>query len=70
MRDKRGHFTIGNPGGPGRPTKAEAKRKVAEKEAVRQSRLNKSILGDPELSSLDDLFMVTCPKCGHKFKGW
>jgi len=70
MKDKLGRFTIGNPGGPGRPTKAEAKRKVAEKERARQSKLNKLILGDPGLSSLDDLFVVTCPKCGHKFKGW
>jgi len=57
-------------GGPGRPTKAEAKQRVAEKERAHQSKLNKSILGDLELSFPDDLFMVTCPKCGHKFKGW
>lgn len=70
MRDKLGRFTIGDPGGPGRPTKAEAKQRVAEKEAGRQSELNKKILDDLEPLSLDDLFMVTCPKCGHKFKGW
>ena len=23
----------------------------------------------PDLD-LDDLFTVTCPECGHKFKGW
>ncbi len=70
MRDKLGRFTIGSPGGPGRPTKAEAKRRKAEKERARQSKLNKLILGELEISSLDDLLMVTCPKCGHKFKGW
>ena len=64
MRDKLGRFTIGDPGGPGRPTKAEAKRRAAESEAVRQSELNKMILDEL------DLFMVTCPKCRHKFKGW
>ena len=64
MRDNLGRFTIGDRGGPGRPTKAEAKRRAAERGAVRQSELNKIILGEL------DLLMVTCPKCRHKFKGW